>query len=124
MNIIKLSLLSLFVMLSGCATVNYLPTDDSVAYEPTSTLRVFWKEPSEKHTIIGRLSVESGDFSEEELFLKLKQKAKEIGANAIIMSGTSQQSSVVGVPVYGGGTIIAPVTSTRLEAIAIRFNDK
>jgi hypothetical protein len=119
----KALLLTLVVLLSSYETVNFLPTDENIAYEPTNYLKVFWSEPQEKYKIIGKLSVESSDFSEEELFVKLKEKAKEVGANAIIMSGSSQQSSVVGVPVYGGGTMIAPVTSTRLEAIAVRLSD-
>jgi hypothetical protein len=119
--IYKVLFLAFFLILSGCATVNYLPTDETAKYKPTNSLKVYWSEPQEPYTTIGKLSVNSGDFTEEELFVKLKTKAKEVGANAIIMKGSSQQSSVVGVPTYGGGTIITPVISTRLEAIAIRF---
>lgn len=118
----KVFFLALIVMLTGCATVNYLSTDETATYEPTNSLKIYWNEPQEQHTIIGKISVEGGDYSEEELFVKLKEKAKEVGANAIIMAGSSQQNSVVGIPVYGGGTIIASVSSTRLEAIAIRFS--
>ena len=118
------ALVSLFILsLSGCASITYLPADNSVTYAPTESLRVYWDEPQEPFTIIGRVSAESEDFGEEALFEKLKEKAMAVGAHALIMGSTSQQSSVVGVPAYGGGTIIAPVTSTRLEGTAIRFKE-
>lgn len=122
--LIKSLLLSLILSAYGCVSVNFLPTDDTKSYPPTSSVKVYWEEPKEAHQVIGRLSIQSEDYGEEELFKQLKQKAMSVGAQGIIMLGTNQQSSVVGVPVYGGGTVIAPVTSTRLEAIAIQFNTK
>ncbi|HEC15602.1 MAG TPA: hypothetical protein ENI99_03375 [Sedimenticola sp.] len=118
-----LSLLIFITLITGCASVSYLPVDKSITYPPTDNLEVFWKEPNKNYKIIGKISVESGDLGEEELFEELKNKAMAVGAHAIIMGGTSKQSSVVGTPVYGGGTVIVPVTETRLEAIAIRFDD-
>ena len=53
----------------------------------------------------------------------LKKKAMESGAHAIIMGGTGQGTSVVAYPTYGGGAAIIPITSTRIEGIAIRFVD-
>ena len=126
-RIMRISIKALFpvsiLMLAGCVTVNFLPTDESVVYDPTNSVKVYWQDPQEPYSVIGRVAVQSDDYGEEELFKQLKQKAMEAGAHAIIMSGSSQQSSVVGVPVYGGGTIIAPVTSRRLEAVAIRINE-
>ncbi len=72
---------------------------------------------------MGSTTDEGEDLDEETLFKKLKQRAMAAGAHAIIMGGTSQQSSVVGTPMSGGGTLIVPVSSTRIEAIAIRFAD-
>jgi hypothetical protein len=54
----------------------------------------------------------------------LKKKAMAAGAHAIIMGGTGQGTSVVAYPMYGGGAAIIPITSTRLEGIAIRFKEK
>ena len=120
---IKAFLLVFLLTCYGCASITFLPTDESATYAPTESIKVYWEKPQESYTIIGRVSAESEDFDEETLFKKLKQKAMAVGAHAIIMGGTSQQSSVVGIPTYGGGTLIAPVSSTRLEAIAIRFAD-
>ena len=122
---IKAFLLVFLLTCYGCApTTSFLPTDESATYAPTESIKVYWEEPKESYTIIGRVSAESMDLDEETLFKKLKQKAMAAGAHAIIMGGTSQQSSVVGTPMSGGGTLIVPVSSTRLEAIAIRFADK
>ena len=121
--IIKVLFLVSLLALCGCASTTFLPADASVKYAPTDSLKVYWEKPQKPYTIIGRVTIESGDYSEETLFIKLKQKAMAVGAQAIIMEGTSQQSSVVGTPMYGGGTLIVPVTSTRLDAIAIRYKD-
>ena len=45
------------------------------------------------------------------------------GAHAIIMGTSSSESSVVGAPVSGGGIFIVPVSTERLDALAIRFTD-
>ena len=107
----------------SCVSTSYLPTDDSVTYAPTGSIKVYWEEPQEPYVIIGRVSAKSEDVKEEKIFKGIKKKAMAVGAHAIIMGGTSQESSVVGIPSNFGGTIIAPVSSTRLAAFAIRFVD-
>ena len=120
---IKAFLLVFLLTCYGCASITFLPTDESATYVPTESIKVYWEEPQESYTIIGRVSAKSEDLDEESIFKKLKQKAMAAGAHAIIMGGTSQQNSVVGMPMYGGGTLIVPVSSTRLDAFAIRFAD-
>jgi hypothetical protein len=121
---IKAFLLVFLLTCYGCApTTSFLPTDESATYAPTESIQVYWKEPQESYTIIGRVSAESEDLDEETLFKELKQKAMAAGAHAIIMGGTTKQSSVVGTPMSGGGTLIVPVSSTRIDAMAIRFAD-
>ena len=120
---LRVLLLVFLLLLYGCATVTFLPTDETVKYAKTNSVKVYWENPQIPYTTIGRVTIQSGDYGEETLFKKLKQKAMDVGAHAIIMAGTSQKSSVVGTPVYGGGSIIVPVTSTRLDAIAIRITD-
>lgn len=55
------------------------------------------------------------DDAREEL---LRQAAK-LGANGIILTSTGTQTGVVGVPVYGGGTIVAPTEKEVIEGRAI-----
>lgn len=112
----------LVLVLGACVSVNFLPTDDAALYPPTSSVKVYWEEPDSTYIVIGLLSVASGDYGEEELFKRLKQKAMKVGAEAIVMKGTSQNSSVIGLPVSGGGTVMVPATTTKLEAKAIRFD--
>ena len=118
---IKTFLLVFLFTCVGCATITFLPTDESVKYPPTDSVEIYWQQPQKPYYIIGKVSAKSEDFGEGTLFKMLKKKAMAEGAHAIIMGGTSQEGSVVGGPVYGGGTWIAPVISTRLEGIAIRF---
>jgi hypothetical protein len=114
------ALVSVFLIICfGCATVSFLPNDESTTYEPTQSVKVYWEKPEEPYVVIGKVAAESVDFGEEVLFKKLKEKAMAAGAHAVIMGGASQESSVVGAPVYGCAT----VEPGRLEALAIRFTD-
>jgi hypothetical protein len=120
---IKAFLVVFLLTYYGCATTTFLPTDESATYAPTESIKVYWEKPQEPYTIIGRVAAEGDDIDEETLFKELKKKAKSVGAHAIIMGDTSQQRSVYGTPMYGGGTLIVPTSSNRIEAIAIRFVD-
>ena len=120
---IRTFLLVFFLTCYGCATTTFLPTDESATYAPTESLKVYWEKPQEPYTIIGKVAAEGDDIDEETLFKELKQKAKSVGAHAIIMGDTSKQRSVIGTPMYGGGTLIVPTSSHRIDAIAIRFAD-
>jgi len=61
--------------------------------------------------------------SREKVFAKLKARAMEVGADAILMGASGVDMSVMGMPTSGGGTMIVPVGVNRLEALAIRFTD-
>ncbi len=102
----------------GCATVTFLPADDSTTYTPTETLKVYWKEPQRSYTVIGMVSAESADFDEKTLFETLKRKAMAVGAHAIVMGGMAQRTLVRHV-----GFFLTSATSTRIEALAIRFTN-
>ena len=86
-------------------------------------MEIYWQQPQRPYKIIGKVSAKSEDYGEGTLFKMLKKKAMESGAHAIIMGGTGQGTSVVAYPTYGGGAAIIPITSTRIEGIAIRFVD-
>jgi len=119
-----LGLLSSVIFLAtGCAKLTYLPTEERIHYAPSNDIAVFWEEPKRPYKIIGRISVYSHSLSEEGLFRKLKQRAAEEGAHAIILGGSTQTSSIRGTPAAHGGTVITPVISQRLEALVIRWTD-
>ncbi len=118
---ILLTIMSLSCL--GCATVTFLPAADSTAYTPTKSLKVYWKEPQRSYTVIGMVSAESTDFDEKTLFGMLKQKAMAIGAHAIVMGGRSRRSSGGVAMPLGTSFVFIPSTSTRIEALAIRFTN-
>jgi hypothetical protein len=106
--------------LLGCVKTAYLPTDERARYAPSEQVEVLWEAPTRPYTIIGRASATSGA-GEEKIFRKLKQRAAAKGAHAIIIGGSTQAASVVGVPLATGGTIMVPATQRTLEALAIRW---
>jgi len=114
-----LSLL-LILLLAGCMSISFLPTADTI-YEPTTSLEIYWEKPEKPYSIIGKISVRSDMYSEKQLFEQIKIKAMEIGANALIMSDTSTDQEIVGIPAYGGGTNIIPFEMITIKALAIRF---
>ena len=118
---IKAFLLVFLFACTGCASVTFLPTDESVKYPPTDSVEIYWQQPQRPYKIIGKVSAQSEDYGEGTLFKMLKKKAMAAGAHAIIMGGTSQAGSAAGFPAYGGGTYVVPVIQTRIEGIAIRF---
>lgn len=116
----------------GCASVSYLPTDDSITYPPTKSVKIFWETPNIPYTKIGIVSAQASSdsgYKEEELFKLLKEKAMSIGADGIIMDAISQQqktsSGLMVTPNFSGGTNLTPVMSSgtayRLVGIAIKF---
>ena len=118
-----LASLVIVLILSGCATISYLPSDSSATFPRTDSIKVFFGKPEVPYTEIGLIVAESGDYTEEVLFGLLKKKAMSIGAQGIIMRNLSQETGTIGIPSSLGGTMMVPVTSHRLEAIAIRFGE-
>jgi len=117
----KVFILLSLILFQSCLTVTFLPSDDT-PYESTYSIKVYWEEPEEQYFIIGKISVTSTfGYTEKEMFEEIKKEARKIGAHAIIMSGTSTDSSVAGFPGSSGGTYIFSETETRMEALAIRF---
>jgi hypothetical protein len=116
-----LVVLGVVCVLGGCVKTAYLPTDARGRYAPSTEIEVLWAAPTRPYTIIGRVSASGGEGKEEKIFRKLKQRAAAAGAQAIIMGGSTQAASVVGVPLATGGTIMVPAMQHTLEALAIRW---
>lgn len=114
-----------FVILTiyGCSpSVNFMRYNDS-NYSPTNSVEVIRQKPIDKEFIeLGELSirVKKGIFSnQEDVILKLKEKAKEIGADAIIILGENSEGSVI-VPI---GDLYTSVDKRYLKAIAIKYKE-
>lgn len=115
---------ALALLLTSCVKMAYLATDVGRHYPPSTVVEILWKEPDRPFTVIGRVSASSDSRSEETLFRRIQERAAREGAHAVIVGGGSQTSSVVGAPLATGGMIIAPIERRRLEALAIRWNDR
>ncbi len=121
-GLIGMATIASALIVLGCVKTAFLATDPIKRYEPTSSIEVYWEAPERPHVVIGQVSAKSGR-GQEAVFAKLKDRAMAEGAHAIIMGASSSESSVVGQPMSGGGTLIVPVSIERLGALAIRFTD-
>jgi len=109
------------IFFSGCSpSVNFMKYSED-NYQPTNSVEVLRNKPIEKEFVeLGELSlqIKKGIFSnQEEAVLKLKEKAKEIGADAIIILGEESEGSVI-VPI---GDLYTSVDKRYLKAIAIKY---
>jgi len=109
----RLLSLVLLVTVAGCATVNFTPHRD-LTFEPTTEVEVLQEEPTEEYVVLGEMWVPSDD---TDGVLKMRQKAMEVGAHAIILLG-ERNAGAVALPV-GGMMVAAPVN--RSYAVAIRL---
>lgn len=119
---IKIILL-FFVTLTiyGCSpSVNFMKYSED-DYPATNSVEVLRNKPVEKEYVeLGELSlrVKKGLFSnQDEVVLKLKEKAKEIGADAIIILGEETEGNVI-VPI---GNLYTTFDKRYLKAIAIKY---
>lgn len=74
----------LLALLSGCATVatEVVQYHPSVQYPPTQSVEVLLQKPARPHVDIGLIEARGG--SEAELLNTAREKARALGANAII----------------------------------------
>lgn len=113
-----LIVLTIAIMLTACG----LPSVKEVRYitdtfEPTEQVEVLYTWPHDrKYIAISKLEVRAGDYAEE----ALTAKAKEIGADAIVM-GPIQRHGRVEVPIDGNGKTTCRVTLDCVPAIAIKY---
>lgn len=120
-NTIKIIFILLFI--SGCSpSVNFMKYNED-NYPPTNSVEVLRNKPVEKEFVeLGELSIQvkKGILgNQEEVVLKLKEKAKEIGADAIIILGEESEGSVI-VPI---GKLYTSVDKRYIKAIAIKYKN-
>jgi len=114
----------LIVVLAGCASGSALVVGQArPAIEDFTTVAILTEMPeaAEKIAIV-KASSDSGwtqqdslDYAVEEL----KKQAAKVGANAVVLTGRDTASQVVGVPVYGGGTVVSSSEVEIVEGIAV-----
>ena len=121
--VIYLLLFFVFLTFTACSpSVNFMKYNED-NYSPTNSVEVLRNKPVEKKFVeLGELSIQvkKGIFSnQEEVVLKLKEKAKEIGADAIIILGEESEGSVI-VPI---GNLYTSVDKRFIKAIAIKYKN-
>ena len=113
--LISLAIISIFITCSFPVVQEVSFISDT--YEPTDHVEILSSWPRNRKFIeISKLEVSTGDRAEEELI----DKAKEIGADAIVI-GASHRRGYLEVPIDAGKTH-RKVLLDRIQAIAIKYN--
>lgn len=111
-------------VLVGCASGSALVTGKArPPIEDFTTVTILTEMPDGVEQIaIVKASSDSGwsqqqslDYAVEEL----KKQAAKVGANAVVLTGRDTSSEVVGVPVYGGGTVVSSSETEIVQGIAV-----
>lgn len=126
-------LLIAIIFLTGCATASHLPSitvtytpttsvSPTTSSIPTTSLEILWNEPEKPYVELGKISVKSRGYSEETstLFNRLKQKAMEIGADAVIIGSTQSYKTAP----WGSWLFISGSTVYVIEGLAIKYKEK
>ena len=111
-------------VLAGCASGSALVIGQvRPAIEDVTTVMILTEMPDGAEQIaIVKASSDSGWSHQESLdyaVYELKKQAAKVGANAVVLTGRGASTQVVGVPVYGGGTIISSSEKEIVEGIAV-----
>ena len=104
-----------FPLLLGCSSIRYLRSS-SETYPPTSSAEVYYSERTDRPYIeIGTIKVKA--HSETGMLEKFKQKAKQIGADAVFIKSMENQ---LRFDTNIWFLVVAPI---RAEGVAIKFKD-
>jgi len=111
-------------IMTGCASGSALVTGQTrAAIEDYSAVRILTKMPKGAEEIaILKASSDAGltqQGSLEYAVDELKKQAAKVGANAVVLTGRSTSSETVGIPVYGGGTIVTSSDVEIIQGIAV-----
>jgi hypothetical protein len=148
MKAIRLSALSLALLLTACATVStkVVELDPGQKYPPTQRVEILLQKPTRPHIEIGLL--ESTGTSEADMLNDAREKARQLGADAIVKLDT-ERFYVPPTPVYdpsyydpfywgyhrpyfypspyypwGAYSVVGGYYSYRMQSVAIRYTDK
>ncbi len=111
-----LFLLSISIFLIGCVTVDYT---GKKGHGYSNIVKIFWEKPDFEYRVLGRIQA-TGEFAKESMvFDKIIEKAREVGAKAIIVMNTAKDD--VYVPMNESFVYI---DTTHIWALAIWYDDK
>ncbi len=106
----------ILLFLVACASVNLTPYQE-LDFPPTTQVAVLRSAPTRPYTVLGEMWVPAND---SDGVLDMREKAMEIGADAIVLLG-DRTVGAIAIPLQGlpGGAIAAPIN--RTYAVAIRY---
>ena len=114
----------LIVFLVGCADGSALIIGQTrPAIENPESVKILTEMPEGAEQIaFVKASSDSGWTQQGDLDLavaELKRQAAKVGANAVVLTSHQTDSQVVGVPAYGGGTVIGTSEMQVVEGVAV-----
>jgi hypothetical protein len=113
-KLLSVTVIALLLLL-GCASTKYLPSN-SETYPPTSGVAVYYSDkPDRPYIEMGTINVKA--YSETGMLEKFKQKAMEIGADAVFIKSVDNQL------LFGTHIWFLLVTPIQAEGVAIKFKD-
>ena len=122
MRFVLISLISAFLV--ACASGSALVTGNArPAIEDHTTVSILTEMPDGAEEIaVIKASSNSGWTQQDKLDYavdQLKREAAKVGANAVVLTARDTTSRAVGVPVYGGGTVVSSSEVEVVHGIAI-----
>lgn len=113
-----------FLVVAGCASGSTLVTGQPrPLIEDYKTVNILTKMPEGAEEIaIVRASSDMGMTQQQSLDYavdELKKQAAKVGANSVVLTDRDTEAQVVGIPTYGGGTMISSDDKEIVEGIAI-----
>ena len=115
------------VLISGCVIhTSAIMLDQAEQYSPSSSVQILYEPPTTDYREIAIIeSIGPSGILLPELLEDMRLKAMSLGADAIILRGTSKDSGSQGLmfnPVLGGYQTVGGGSRTTATGIAIRYN--
>lgn len=119
----KTLFLLIVVILAGCATPNLTMVNKGEKYTPTSGVEVMFHVPSRPYKELAFLDIGTNNwFTEAKAIDKLRGRAAEVGADALIIlpKEKTSQGFIAGswYGLYGAQT-----SGSMMRALAVKFTD-
>ena len=114
----RILIVCLSLVLCACAPSARFARYTEVSYPPTSDVEVLRTKPADRPYVeLGEIRLRIKKSNEDDAILVLKEKAKEVGADAIVILGKESRGTAI-VPI---GDMAMAVPLSDLVAVAIRY---
>lgn len=116
------------IVVAGCATTTMVMVDETLKFPPTSNVEILQSPPDRPYKVIAILETRgTGDHTLPDLIESMREKAKEIGADAILFQDVSEKTSggffMMFNPALGGYQAFGSGGSKRpiIRGMAIKY---